>query len=50
MYMRKSTRQRLHRAGFLLLALVILMPKLELPAPTEVIAFFDVLGFASQVG
>ena len=32
MYVRKATRRRVYRVGFLLAALVIAAPKLDLPA------------------
>lgn len=44
MYIRRSTRRRLHRAGFLLLALVLLAPKLELPAVPQLTAILHVAG------
>lgn len=38
MYIRKSTRRRVYRGGFLLVMLVILTPRFELPLAPELTA------------
>ncbi|WP_170926431.1 hypothetical protein [Devosia lucknowensis] len=42
--MRKTTRRRLVRAGFIILALVVLMPKMDLSALPQLTAMFGVAG------
>lgn len=44
MYVRKSTRRRIYRGGVLLMALVVLTPKFELPATPELTAMLSVVG------
>ena len=44
MYLRMSTRRRVYRVGFLLAALVVLMPKLELPTAIQLDAILQAVG------
>ena len=47
MYVRKTTRRRLHRAGFLLLALVVLTPKFDLGSALQLTTLLSVAGLES---
>lgn len=44
MYVRKSTRRRVYRGGFLLVALVVLAPKFELPQVPQLTAMLSTVG------
>jgi hypothetical protein len=46
MYIRRSNRRRLLRVSCLLAAVVLLMPKMELPTAPQFSAFFDAVGLA----
>lgn len=46
MYLRMSTRRRVYRVGFLLAALVILLPKLDLAAAPQLAALLHAVGTA----
>ena len=42
MYFRKSTRRRVYRGGFLLVMLVILTPRFELPPAPQLTAMLAI--------
>ena len=44
MYIRRSHRRRLLSAGYLLLALVLLTPKIDLSAAPQLTAFLNAVG------
>lgn len=44
MYIRRSNRRRVLRAGYLLLALVLLTPKIDVSAAPQLTAFLDAVG------
>lgn len=44
MYVRKSTRRRVYRGGVLLVALVVLTPKFELPPAPQLTAILNAVG------
>ena len=46
MYLRMSTRRRVHRVGLLLVALVVLAPKLDLPAAPQLSEILHAVGLA----
>jgi hypothetical protein len=48
MYVRMSTRRRLYHVAFLLVALVLLAPKLDLPATSQLSAILHAVGLGQS--
>ncbi|GLQ58053.1 hypothetical protein [Devosia nitrariae] len=49
MYIRRSNRRRVLRAGYLLLALVLLTPKFDLSAAPQLTAFLNTVGLGQTL-